>query len=1044
MVSWGLLATTGLSVLLWIVYCFWKSFAVKIINLHLLVKYGMAETAQRFTDGGHGVVKASFLRYGRVYFINGWFEAQKVFGSSAFHARLGDIEGLRLLGMDGMGIIWNNDDPKWRIQRKIFTEAVQDRRDTKRREVARLCHDAVQLTLQEARNGGVATNRDDNVVQMNGLNLLRCITCRVTLALAFGLQLGSVSYIESMGLVRKVNAFFKAWEFFLLRPWWYLWVFRRREALQHRKSVLRLGRAVEDVLIQAAAGGGCGFGGVTTATAAAKIATGTGAATTTAPFLKSIFEHLADGRLSRAEAVQLSLEMIIAGTDTSSVTLFYSLLAIRDDQELQRELWSELRQKTEGPCYELRDLRLLQAVLSESMRYKPVGPVVIRQATKDLSLERLPVQGRGAGEGEEQGLQQQRQRRLPHRLRKGDTVVVNLAHMHRDPTIFPYPNNFDVRNFLDPPPPPSIVYGSSGEPMPTRDVTTGPGTRRSFLPFGDGQKGCVGKLLAMDEMTAIMWSLARSLELPALPSPRTPSQPPPRQRKAALLAPRLADLETKWEVANQPKEEMLIDIRFTSTSSPPMGPSTPERLPAPLQRAFPVSALDGGLPMAPPPPLVAPPDADTDTDATIDVVVGADPLPKAGNTNITGITPLPPLMDWSRQRRLQYTTSAAVPAPPGCWRRVMVYLTGPGGVGKTTVLRDVETSLLAGLGCTTRTEEARELLKILGIGQSQLEDDAAVFLKFQKELVKQHYRRDAPAIRRLVTTGVEDDAAEAVAVTAAAMGAVASAKAALSPAEDATVAMGAGAKVELPEERAAAEADAVADAEVAEVEEGDSALLLCDRSAIDALCYTAFRFGIDSPEVEEVLGMTEMKHLLELYGARRVPTSMSLPASTDAHLPPAPLPTPEKARTTNPADANPSISVRIPPSGVASAVSIHCLHVLVPPFQPSLEQYDAKDGQQQRHDQWGQQKNGVMDDDGTTGTEVADGKQAGGTAAIAVEDDGVRLRVSLDQLEKHTAIAAMLLQRLQVPHLVLQERGQEARCRELHQILEDYFNILYI
>ncbi|GIM06717.1 hypothetical protein Vretimale_10977 [Volvox reticuliferus] len=639
MISWAyyyLLATTGLSVLLSTFYWFCKPFAVKVINLYMLVKYGMAETAQRFTDGGHDVVTASFLRYGRVYFINGWFEAQKVFGSSAFHARLGDIEGLRLLGMDAMGIIWNNDDPKWRMQRKIFTEAVQDRRDAKRREVARLCHDAVQLTLREARNAEVATkgNDDNAVVQLNGLNLLRCITCRVTLALAFGLQPGSISYAETLGLVRKVNAFFKAWEFFLLRPGWYLWVFRRREALHHRQSVWALRKAVEDVLNLVTAGVySFGSSATTTATATAAAAIITAATATTtatnAPFLKSTLEHVADERLSRAEAVQLSLEMIIAGTDTSSVTLFYSLLALRDDQELQKELWRELRQKTEGPCYELKDLRLLQAVLSESMRYKPVGPVVIRQATKDFSLERLPLQtdggiigrtpqlplpmmmqqmpqrpyggdnqqkqqqeeeersrhentgkrqGRGEGEGEREGglLQQWRYPRVLQ-VRKGDTVVVNLAHMHRDPDIFPYPNTFDIRNFLDPPPPPSTVYGSSVEPMPIRDVTAGPGTRRCFVPFGDGQKGCVGKLLAMDEMTAIMWSLAQSLELPPLVSSSPTTSLRTRQRQAALLAPRLADLETKWEVANQPKE-MLLDVRFTSASSSlPRGPSTPER-----------------------------------------------------------------------------------------------------------------------------------------------------------------------------------------------------------------------------------------------------------------------------------------------------------------------------------------------------------------------------------------------------------------------------------------------------------------------------------
>ncbi|GLC34644.1 hypothetical protein PLESTM_000220700 [Pleodorina starrii] len=264
----------------------------------------MAETAQLFSNGGRNTVEALFCLYGRVYFVNRWYEAQQVFRSSALHARLGDVGGLRRLGMDGQGIIWNNDDAKWRVQRKIFTEAVQDRREVKRRWVAQLCHEATQLTLHEAREAaGAAAAVGGDVVRLNGLNLLRCITCRVTLGLAFGLAPGSMSYDETLLLVRKVNAFFKAWEFFLLRPGWFLWTVRRKAAIHHLASVDALRAAVEDVLRRATGGGGGSGGGAwppaapgSDSAVAAAAAAAAAASAGHPPFLKSTLEHVADGR----------------------------------------------------------------------------------------------------------------------------------------------------------------------------------------------------------------------------------------------------------------------------------------------------------------------------------------------------------------------------------------------------------------------------------------------------------------------------------------------------------------------------------------------------------------------------------------------------------------------------------------------------------------------------------------------------------------------------------------------------------------------------
>lgn len=44
---------------------------------------------------------------------------------------------------------------------------------------------------------------------VNCLDLLRCITCRVTLALAFGIPLCVQPLEQSLALVQRVNAFFK-------------------------------------------------------------------------------------------------------------------------------------------------------------------------------------------------------------------------------------------------------------------------------------------------------------------------------------------------------------------------------------------------------------------------------------------------------------------------------------------------------------------------------------------------------------------------------------------------------------------------------------------------------------------------------------------------------------------------------------------------------------------------------------------------------------------------------------------------------------------
>lgn len=77
--------------------------------------------------------------------------------------------------------------------------------------------------------------------------------------------------------------------------------------------------------------------------------------------------------------VQSALEMMIAGTDTSSVTAYYALLGLAQDKALQSDLRQELRTATYNP----QKSKLMHSVVDETLRFKPVGPVVLREAVDD-------------------------------------------------------------------------------------------------------------------------------------------------------------------------------------------------------------------------------------------------------------------------------------------------------------------------------------------------------------------------------------------------------------------------------------------------------------------------------------------------------------------------------------------------------------------------------------------------------------------------------------------------------------------------------------
>uniref|UniRef100_A0A671K2Q8 Cytochrome P450, family 17, subfamily A, polypeptide 2 n=1 Tax=Sinocyclocheilus anshuiensis TaxID=1608454 RepID=A0A671K2Q8_9TELE len=149
-----------------------------------------------------------------------------------------------------------------------------------------------------------------------------------------------------------------------------------------------------------------------------------------------------------------------AGVETTSTTLLWTIAFLLHHPQVQERVHSELDEcvgQARAPSLSDRShLPLLDAVLCEVMRIRPVSPVLIPHvAMQDTSLG-------------------------GHSVPKGTRVLVNMWAIHHDPKHWDEPEQFRPERFLD----------SSGRRV----------TPSSFLPFGAGPRVCVGESLARIEL----------------------------------------------------------------------------------------------------------------------------------------------------------------------------------------------------------------------------------------------------------------------------------------------------------------------------------------------------------------------------------------------------------------------------------------------------------------------------------------------------------------------------------------------------------------
>ena len=164
---------------------------------------------------------------------------------------------------------------------------------------------------------------------------------------------------------------------------------------------------------------------------------------------------------------------ILAGHDTTSTTLTYSLWALGHHPAIQDRLFEEVSALGDRPLTpdDVPRLGHTVRVLHEALRLCPPGAGTPRLLKKDLAVD-------------------------GYRLEAGTMAVVSFYAMHRNPELWDDPLTFDPDRFL-----PERSQGRS---------------RWQYLPFGGGPRSCIGDHFAMLEATLALATIIRAARIESL------------------------------------------------------------------------------------------------------------------------------------------------------------------------------------------------------------------------------------------------------------------------------------------------------------------------------------------------------------------------------------------------------------------------------------------------------------------------------------------------------------------------------------------------
>lgn len=165
-----------------------------------------------------------------------------------------------------------------------------------------------------------------------------------------------------------------------------------------------------------------------------------------------------EAKITFNEMAAQAFVFFFAGFDTSSTAISFALYFVAKHPEIQIRLREEVKRVKEKHggliSYDaLMDMHYLNQVLNETLRLYPPAAVLFRIASADYSIPETNLI-----------------------LPKGHQIIIPVYGIHRDPDIYPNPENFDPDRF-------STEENQKRHPY-------------AYIPFGEGPRNCIGMRFA--------------------------------------------------------------------------------------------------------------------------------------------------------------------------------------------------------------------------------------------------------------------------------------------------------------------------------------------------------------------------------------------------------------------------------------------------------------------------------------------------------------------------------------------------------------------
>jgi len=183
-------------------------------------------------------------------------------------------------------------------------------------------------------------------------------------------------------------------------------------------------------------------------------------------------------KMTRENIKGFIMNMFGAGTDTSAVTTEWAISELINHPHLMAKARQEINmvigKKRIVEESDIANLPYIQAIVKETLRLHPTGPLVVRESTKDCMVSGYEI---------------------PAKTR----LFVNVWAIGRDPNHWENPLEFWPERFLE-------KEGSGKSQLDVR------GQHFHLLPFGSGRRSCPGASLALQVVQTTLASMVQCFD----------------------------------------------------------------------------------------------------------------------------------------------------------------------------------------------------------------------------------------------------------------------------------------------------------------------------------------------------------------------------------------------------------------------------------------------------------------------------------------------------------------------------------------------------